>query len=380
MTKYIALFLSVLFFAMPVYADDEELSLIDLFGEEKSKQETEVKNDLPKPEENETVEEKDEDGGIFSFLNFSFLRKEKAKKLSRQVDEPQESYEERLVRTAEEGDTDAALTLGYVYLYGENGWPQDDEKAFHYYSLAAAKDDKVALNNLGSLYYSGIGTKKDVKEAVKLFEKAAELGNNEAAVNLAFVYLTSYKNIDANVRSAVVRLFNQAAEGGNITAQYMMGMIYYNGFGIAKNNDRAFKYLKQAATQYDEAQYQLAQLYMNAQGTPRNYGAAVANLAKAARQGHTRAMVWLGDILSSGANYPKNEYEAYIWYNIASVYNTPTAAKKRDKAESRLKIEDLLQAQAMAGKFKAKPTAITEYVHQTFGDNLGDYVIMPATK
>lgn len=389
MIKYIAMLFVCAVSVSTAYADDD-LSLIDLFGEETKKQDVQksekqetwsdvesAKKQALSSEKETDDKEKVDDEGVFSFLNFSFLRKDKAKELARKNDEPQESYEERINRLASEGDVDACLTLGYMYLYGENGLEQDAQKAFQYYSMAAEKNDKIALNNLGSLYFSGIGVKKDKKRAVELFEKAALLGNNEAAVNLAFVYMTSVKNIDGNMRSTIVRLFNQAAEGGNITGQYMMGMIYYNGYGIAKNDERAFVLLKKAAEQYDEAQYQLALRYMNAEGTPRNYKNAVANLVKAAKQGHIPSMVWLGDILSAGTSYPKNEYEAYIWYNIASVYDAPNVAEKRDILEQKLKIEEVLQAQETAESFKSKPTAITDYVHRTFGVNLADYVSAP---
>lgn len=377
MTKYIFILIFSIFAAMPAFAANDP-SLIDLFGEEDVKQSAQEKSvkDVSAdkaPSADEKVKVDDE--GMFSFLNFSFLRnKDKAQEFTRKADEPQESYEERMLRLADGGDVDACLTLGYMYLYGENGLQQDSEKAFKYYTLAADQGDKIALNNLGSLYYSGIGTQKSVVKAVKLFEEAARLGNNEAAVNLAFVYLTSSNGTNGNLRSTIVRLFNQAAEGGNITAQYMMGMIYYNGYGITKNDDRAFQYLKKAASQYDEAQYQLALRYMNAEGTPRNYGNAVNNLNKAAKQGHIPSMLWLGDILAAGTSYPKNEYLAYVWYNIASVYDAQSASGKRDMLEKKLKIEEVLQAQSAAESYKAQPTEITNYVHQTFGVNLADYV------
>ncbi|MBR1648608.1 MAG: sel1 repeat family protein [Alphaproteobacteria bacterium] len=383
MIKYILAFVLV-FATAPVWADDEP-SLLDLFGEEEKKEAaenvkpTDSPSQVVKKEEVTEEAKADEDEGVFSFLNFSFLRnKEKAKEFVRKTDEPQETYEERMSRLANDGDIEACLTLGYMYLDGEQGLERDDEKALMYYSMAAEKKDKIALNNLGSLYYNGIGTKKDVVKAAQLFEEAAALGNNEAAVNLAFVYLTnssfSGDQERAAHRSRVVRLFNQAAEGGNATAQYMMGMIYYNGFGLNKNDDKAFQYLKKAAAQYDEAQYQLALRYMNAEGTPRNYGNAVNNLIRAAKQGHIPSMLWLGDILAAGTSYPKNEYEAYVWYNIASVYDPKNAAERRDKLESKLKIEEVLQAQAAAESYKSEPTEITDYVHRTFGVNLADYV------
>ena len=204
----------------------------------------------------------------------------------------------------------------------------------------------IAVNNLGSLYYSGIGTEKNVNKAVEMFDKAAKLGNKEAAINLAFIYLTSPSSGVSNNR--IVELLQQAAEGGNITAQYMMGYSYYRGFVVAKDFKKAFDLIKQAAVSYDEAQYELAQRYINAEGTPRNYGNAVKYLTQAAHQGNVQAMMDLGNILAAGTSYQKNEYQAYIWFNIASVYGIEGAAEKRDALEKILKIEEVLQAQAAA--------------------------------
>ncbi|MBO7556101.1 MAG: sel1 repeat family protein [Alphaproteobacteria bacterium] len=390
--KNFFIYLFCTFFAFNTFAQ-EDLSLIDLFGEEENKQSEDTdkapqKNfSQPKAEQktqNSTEEQVIEDGkkskisDFFSFLNIPFFRTKdpaKQQELSRQENEPQENYVQRLSRLATDGDVDAALSLGYMYLYGVNGVKNDNEKAFKFYSIAAEQNDDIAINNLGSLYYSGIGTERNIPEATKLFEKATQMGNTESAVNLAFVYLTQNKEFDSKLRSTIVRLFNQAAEADNITAQYMLGMIYYKGFAIAKNDIKAFSYIKKAAEEYDEAQYQLALMYMNAEGTTKNYKNAVESLIRAGRQGHIKAMILLGDILSEGKNYPKNLVGAYIWYNIASVY-TQDAEEKRDAIEAMLKLENILPAQEEAGKYKPAPTETTSYIKKTFGENIADYLNM----
>ena len=204
-----------------------------------------------------------------------------------------------------------------------------------------------------------------------MFDKAAKLGNGEAAINLAFIYLTSSANVP---NSRIFELLQQAADTGNITAQYMVGYSYYQGFAVQKNYKKAFDLIKQAAVSFDEAQYELAQRYINAEGTPRNYGNAVKYLTEAAHQGHIQAMMDLGDILAMGTSYQKNEYQAYIWFNIASVYGIEGAAEKRDDLEKILKIEEVLQAQAAAETFKEKPSEMTQYIRQTFGTNLSGYI------
>lgn len=370
----------------PARADNEDMSLIDLFGEAPKKAEAAAPAIKEMPAlQNAAAKEKSggekaseekvkvDDEGMFSFLNFSFLKsKEKTVEFTRKPDEPQESFLDRMTRLAEEGNVDACLTLGYMYLYGENGVARDEAKAFKYYSMAATQEDKIAVNNLGSLYYSGIGTPKNVVKAAQMFEKAAKLGNGEAAINLAFIYLTSPRSSTNKAR--IVELLQQAAAGDNITAQYMVGYAYYRGYAVNKDFKKAFDLIKLAASSYDEAQYELAQRYINAEGTPRNYGNAVKYLTAAAHQGNVQAMMDLGNILASGVSYQKNEYQAYIWFNIASVYGIEGAAEKRDILEKILKIEEVLQAQTAAETFNEKPSEMTVYVRQTFGHDLAHYI------
>lgn len=374
-----ALLLGTAIWSQPAAADNnDDMSLIDLFGNEEmsesvNKPKTNAKPAPAAKNDAASAAPAEEDDGIFSFLNFSFLRdKKKAAEFVRKEDEPQESFVERMEHKAEEGDSDASLTLGYMYLYGKNGVEQDAKKAFQYYSMAATQGDKIAINNLGSLYFSGIGTEKDVLKAVQMFERAAKLGNNEAAVNLGFIYLST-PSVN-NVRSNIISLFNQAAEGGNITAQYMLGYAYHLGYLVEKNDKRSFELLRNAASEFDEAQYELAQRYINAEGTPRNYTNAVKYLSMAARQGHVKAMMDLGNILAAGKAYQQNNYQAYIWFNIASVYNYPGAAEKRDILEKILKIEEVLQAQSAAENFKEEPSEITSYIRQTFGRDIAVFI------
>ena len=66
----------------------------------------EKKPEEPKAEDNE-------DKGIFSFMDFSFLKKDKPK-LTALPNERKETFVQRITRQAEEGDVDAQLTLGYM--------------------------------------------------------------------------------------------------------------------------------------------------------------------------------------------------------------------------------------------------------------------------
>lgn len=334
----------------------------------------------------ERVVRKDEknvadDRGIFSFLNFSFIKKsvsDEATEEGETTDEAgdkkiEETPLQRTIRRADEGSLDAQLSLGYMYLYGENGVESDFSKAFHYYEMAAAQNDKIALNNLGSLYFNGIGTKVDYLKAAQLFAKAAQYGSDDAAVNLAFIYLSG-NSTTAQLEEAV-NLFKQATEHGNNTAKFMLAYAYYKGFHVPQDYYKAVALMRESAeAEFDEAQYMLGVMYMNGHGIAKNYGNAVKYFQKALRQGNVSATMMLADILTQGTMYPKNLFQAHIYYNIAAVYGAPGAAQRRDELEKAIKIDELLPAQSEAENFKPAPSELTTYIRQTFGGNLRRYI------
>jgi len=316
--------------------------------------------------------EEEEDKGFFSFIDFSFLKKNKPK-LKARSNELKETFLERVTRQAEEGNVDAQLSLGYMYLYGEGGVNIDYQKAFTYYNMAAAQNDSIAVNNLGSLYFSGIGTEKNFTKAAQLFEKAAQLGNTEAAVNLAFIYLTKNSSLN-NPREAVQQL-KAASDAGNPTAKYMLGYAYFKGLVVEKNYKKAVALIRDAANaRYADAEYFLGYMYLNGLGIAKNYGNAVKYFTAASNQGNVDAMIELGNMLAGGTTYTQDLYRAHILFNVASVHGVASAAEKRDYLEKKLKIEELLQAQAAAEKFKETPSEVTSYIRQTFGDNIRRYI------
>ena len=315
-------------------------------------------------------EEKKEEKGILSILDFS--KKEKSQDATVPQTETADPHQQML-KSADEGDLDAQLALGYLFLYGNETIEPDYAKAFHYYKLAAEQNNNIAINNLGSLYYSGIGTSADVGKAMDLFEKAYKLGNMEAAVNLAFLYMTD--NPRAKDSYKAILLFEDAANLNNPTAQFMLGYAYLHGFIKEKDYTKAFDLMqKSAIAKYDEAQYQTGLMYMDGKGTPQNYGKAVAFLDAAVAQGHVPSMMTLGTILAEGRKFPHNPYKAHILFNLASVHGADNAAEYRDKISHNMKIENVLQAQAQADAYRAAPSELTQYIRQTFGDNLTAYI------
>ncbi|MBR2299924.1 MAG: sel1 repeat family protein [Alphaproteobacteria bacterium] len=325
-----------------------------------------------------------DDRGAFSFLNFSFIKKplklfsNEPEKVEEEIiddspDKPKsETPLERATRLAEEGDAEKALTLGYMYLYGQDGVETDYQKAFHFYHLAAQKDNIVALNNLGSLYFNGIGTDVDYEKAAALFAHAAELGSDDAAVNLGFIYLSSD---NSDYFEEALNLFEKAAKAGNNTAKFMLGYAYYKGFIVEQDFYQAVKLIRDASNAgFDEADYIFANIYANGNGIAKNYGNAIKHYRSAVSQGNVASMMELAQILAEGKMFPRNLIQAHILFNIASVYGAQNAAEYRDELEPALKMEELLEAQNAAESFKESPSELTQYIRQTFGPNIRLYI------
>ena len=169
------------------------------------------KKDADKKEEAIVVEEVQEEGvdGEQSVSFFGMIIKpitdlfSSGSEMTAIPEGEKESPLDRSIRLANEGSKEDQMNLAYMYLYGANGIKQDFEKAFKFYEMAAKQDDPIALNNLGSLYFSGIGTKKDNNMALLCFKKASDLGNDNAALNLAFIYLTGGAKDPARNKKAV---------------------------------------------------------------------------------------------------------------------------------------------------------------------------------
>ena len=80
------------------------------------------------------------------------------------------------VRAADKGHAHAHNNLGYVHAaVGEH------EEAARRFRAAADRGDADAMHNLGALHESGVGVRKDAREARRLYANAAERGHAKAA-------------------------------------------------------------------------------------------------------------------------------------------------------------------------------------------------------
>ena len=292
------------------------------------------------------------------------------------ANEETETPFDKSIRQANEGNLEDQMNLAYMYLYGTNGVKQDYDEAFKYYEMAAKQKDPIALNNLGSLYFNGIGTERDVKKALTLFESASALGNDNASLNLGFIYLTGgTKNPERNTKA--IELFQKAAQEGNKIAQFMVGYAYYKGFVLPQDYQKAFISIRAAAiddAKIDEAQMILSDMYAKGEGITQNYQKSITALRNAAGQGNMDAIVKLAEHYDIGDICPKTPVLAHSLYNIAAAQNIHGAAQKRDEIGQKLNNEMITAAQQNAANYQANPSELTSYIRQTYGNNLRYYI------
>jgi tetratricopeptide (TPR) repeat protein len=93
--------------------------------------------------------------------------------------------------------------------------------------------------------------------------------------------------------------FQKAAELGNADAAENLGMIYFFGFGVRQDDAEAVKWYRNAAEQGQvNGQYHLGWMYQRGRGVPKNLGEAVKWYTKATEQGHNMAKSALQEIRS----------------------------------------------------------------------------------
>jgi tRNA A-37 threonylcarbamoyl transferase component Bud32 len=83
-------------------------------------------------------------------------------------------------KAAEKGDVLGMLNLAGCYEFGGSGVPPNEVMAAKWFQKAAARNSPPATYDLAQMYEEGRGVPRDPAEARRLYQHAAELGNQDA--------------------------------------------------------------------------------------------------------------------------------------------------------------------------------------------------------
>jgi TPR repeat protein len=221
---------------------------------------------------------------------------------------------------AERGDANAQFNVGLLYATGK-GVKKDPRLAAEWYRKAADQGVGAAQYNLGVMYANGEGLPRDVHEAVKWLQKAADAGIPMGREELANLY--GSKGIENYSKS--VETYSQVADKGSPTAQFDLALLYDLGRGVPRNYEEAMKWYRKAADQgYPPAMTNIGILYYNQEGV-------------------TRDLV-----------------EAYAWFVRAKLAGDPRAADLLQMTMDKLKGDQIRQGEALAANWhpqKPSPAA-----------------------
>ncbi|PKC61342.1 kinase-like protein [Rhizophagus irregularis] len=215
-------------------------------------------------------------------------------------------------KAAENGCEIAQYNLGRFY-QGGKGVEKDEYKVFEYYKKSAEQEYLDAIYMLGYCYDKGIGTKINKLEAFELYKTAAEKGLDNAQNSLAALYIRFKKDL-----KNAIYWFQKAAEKGNAIAYDNLGIIYELGICNDKNEFKAFElYKKSAEKGYINAIFHLGYCYVNGIGTKVNKELGINLYCEAAEKGNGYIADVLKSLYKNEEEIVKDLNEVKCWYQEA---------------------------------------------------------------
>jgi TPR repeat protein len=173
--------------------------------------------------------------------------------------------------SAEKGFALAQNDLGVYYAKGV-GVAQDYREAAKWYRKAAEQGDPLAQYSLGKSLQEGRGVPTNVVEAINWYKKAADQNQPDALLALGYLYFEPHEGVPVDWREAK-RYFQQAFVQGRAGALNPVGFMYeHGGPHIDVDPVEALKCYRLAAEKNDaEAEMNLGRIYFEGTGVLRDY-------------------------------------------------------------------------------------------------------------
>ena len=215
--------------------------------------------------------------------------------------------------------------------------------------LPARQGEIQRLMTQAYRYYTGFGVPLSRARALKLYLRAAELGDAEAQFIVAGMY---YRGLgtDKN-RRAAFKWFLRAAEQGRYTARSLtiIGSMYLRGTGVPQNYREAEKWLGLAVQQGSvPAMNDLAFIWYNGLTGKKDFRRALALYRQAASQGDIQAQYNVGLMYANGIGVPVDMVRAYAWYSLAASQGNTSASIARNNIVAAMNWQELTRAQALS--------------------------------
>ena len=187
------------------------------------------------------------------------------------------------------GNPYAEANLANALFFGI-GTERDLKEAMRWALIGAEGDVPMALNQVGWQYRMGMGVAADAAEARRRYQRSAELGDITGESQLGWMY-AHVQPLDYNL---AMTWYRKAADQNDETAENNIGYLYENALGVAQDYGQAVAWYQKAAAQdYPRAQFHLGNLYALGHGVAHDAAKAQELMKKAAQSGDEEASRWL---------------------------------------------------------------------------------------
>ncbi|GAA0161977.1 hypothetical protein LIER_18171 [Lithospermum erythrorhizon] len=238
------------------------------------------------------------------------------------------------------------LRRGKKFKHGRNEVQVNFAKALDSFLKGAARGSTLAMVDAGLVYWE-MGVKS---EAIKLYLRAAELGDSTAQCNLGISYLQA----DPPKYDDAVKWLYEASVAGHVRAQYQFALCLHQGRGVQQNLREAAKwYLQAAEGGYVRAMYNTSLCYSFGEGFPQSHKLARKWMKKAAECGHSKAQFEHGSSLFSEGDSMK----AVLYLELATRTGETAAAHVRNVIVQELTEDSRHQAMVLAHNWCALPSS-----------------------
>ena len=182
---------------------------------------------------------------------------------------------------------------------------------------AAHRNDALGMINLGSLYADGSLVGKNLPEARKWFERAANSGSALAMRTIAGRYETG-QGFEQNDREAH-SWYSRAVAAGDAQSMFALGLFYVRGRGVERDTRKAVQLYERAAALGHPGAMQNYALALDAgDGAIKNPGLAVEYFRRAAKLGQPEAFSALARAYYEGRGTHQDFREALLWHREAA--------------------------------------------------------------
>lgn len=192
----------------------------------------------------------------------------------------------------------------------------DYPEALKLYRRGVAQDDFRAMVDLGDMFEQGRGVKKDVAQAVRLYEQSADR-SRWAQFKLGIMY-SQGQGVPKNETKAL-QWWQKSADGGNAKAQNNLGVMYDRGIAVKRDYRRALDwYLLAVGRGVPQAKGNLEDFFEQGRGAPAEPESAAAWYRAGAEAGVASAQYKLGSFHLKGHGVARDELEAAKWLAAAA--------------------------------------------------------------